>query len=122
MDTAEAAGSGHPGTPTALAPLAHVLFTRFLKHDPGDPGWADRDRIVLSAGHGSALLYTVLYLTGYDLPPDEVSTGPLDQGVANAVEMALAERLLAARFNRPGHEIIDHRTWSSPRTATSLRA
>jgi transketolase len=135
MDMVEAAGSGHPGTPLALAPLVHLLFTRYLKHDPADPDWVDRDRFVLSAGHASALLYAILHLTGYHLGLDELSqfrrwgsrtpdhaergmtpgvqvtTGSLGQGVGNAVGMALAERLLAARFNRPGHEIIDHRTW-----------
>lgn len=135
MDAVEAAGSGHPGTPMALAPLAYVLLTRFLKHDPSDPGWPDRDRFVLSAGHASMLLYAVLHLTGYDLPLEElerfrrwgsrcpghpergitpgveVTTGPLGQGVANAVGMAIAERMLAARFDRPGHEVVGHHTY-----------
>jgi transketolase len=135
MDAVEAAGSGHPGTPMALAPLAYVLWTRFLKHDPADPAWPDRDRFVLSAGHASMLLYALLHLTGYDLPLEElkrfrqwgsrcpghpergltpgveVSTGPLGQGFANAVGMAIAERMLAARFNRPGHEVVDHLTF-----------
>ena len=135
MDAVEAAGSGHPGTPMGLAPVAYVLWTRFLNFDPEAPGWPDRDRFVLSAGHASMLLYAVLHLTGFDLPLDElkafrqwgsrcpghpergltpgveVTTGPLGQGFANAVGMAIAERLLASRFNRPGHEVIDHRTY-----------
>ena len=135
MDAVEAAQSGHPGTPMALAPLGHVLWTRHLAHNPADPSWPNRDRFVLSAGHASMLLYGLLHLTGYDLgledlrnfrqlgyrtpghpenfvtPGVETTTGPLGQGLGNAVGMALAERLLAARFNRPGHEIIDHRTW-----------
>lgn len=135
LDTLEAAGSGYPRMAMALAPLAHVLFTRYLKHNPADPGWADRDRFVVSAGHASALLSAALHLTGYDLPPDElgrfhrwgsrtpghpergvtpgveITARPFGQGITDAVGMALAERLLAARFNRPGHEIIDHRTW-----------
>ena len=134
MDAVQAANSGHPGTPMALAPLGYSLFTRWLAHDPADPSWADRDRFVLSAGHASMLLYSLLHLTGYDLPLDELrnfrqlghrtpghpenfitrgietTTGPLGQGVGNAVGMALAERILADRFNRPGHEIVDHRT------------
>lgn len=135
IDAVEAAGSGHPGTPMALAPLGHLLFTRYLTCDPGDPGWPDRDRFVLSAGHASLLLYAVLHLSGYDLPLDElrrfrrlgsrcpghpergltpgveVTTGPLGQGFANAVGLAIAERMLARRFNRPGHDIVDHRTY-----------
>jgi transketolase len=135
IDAVEAAGSGHPGTPMALAPLGHMLFTRVMKHDPTDPGWPDRDRFVLSAGHASMLLYALLHLSGYDLPLDElqrfrrlgsrcpghpergvtpgveVTTGPLGQGFANAVGLAIAERLLAQRYNRPGHEIVDHRTF-----------
>ncbi|MPZ86480.1 MAG: transketolase [Nitriliruptorales bacterium] len=135
MDAVEQANSGHPGTPMALAPLAYLLFTRHLVHDPGDTSWPDRDRFVLSAGHASMLQYSLLHLTGYDLSLDdlkefrqlhsrtpghpenfltegvEVTTGPLGQGFGNAVGLALAERLLAARFNRPGHEIVDHRTW-----------
>jgi transketolase len=119
----------------ALAPVAYVLWTRFLTHDPDDPEWPDRDRFVLSAGHASMLLYGLLHLTGYDLPLEElkrfrqwgsrcpghpergitpgveVTTGPLGQGFANAVGMAIAERMLAARFNRPGHEIVDHHTY-----------
>ncbi len=135
IDGVEAAGAGHPGTPMALAPLAYVLFTRLLAHDPSDPAWPDRDRVVLSAGHASMLLYAVLHLCGYDLPLDElkrfrqfgsrcpghpergvtagveVTTGPLGQGFANAVGMAIAERMLAVRFNRPDHEIVNHHTY-----------
>ena len=135
IDQIEAAQSGHPGLPLGAAPMAWVLWSRFLTHAPHAPGWADRDRFVLSAGHGSALLYALLHLFGYDLPLDELrrfrqwgsrtpghpefgltpgvetTTGPLGQGFANAVGMALAERHLAARFNRPEHCIVDHRTW-----------
>lgn len=136
MDAVEAAQSGHPGTPMALAPAAYVLWTRFLRHNPGDPAWPDRDRFVLSCGHASMLLYSLLYLSGYPLSLDdlrafrqwgsktpghperlhtpgvETTTGPLGQGVGNAVGMAIAERLLADRFNRPGHRVVDHRTWA----------
>jgi transketolase len=135
MDAVERAGSGHPGTPMGLAPLGYTLFTRFLCHNPADPGWPDRDRFVLSPGHASMLLYSLLHLTGYDLSMDDIrqfrqwgsrtpghpehgrtpgvetSTGPLGQGFANAVGMALAERLVGQRFNRPSHEIVNHRTW-----------
>jgi transketolase len=135
MDAVQKANSGHPGTPMALAPLAYLLYTRTMRHNPRDPAWPDRDRFVLSAGHASMLLYSTLYLSGYDLDLDdlkqfrqlhskapghpehgevpgvEVTTGPLGQGVAHAVGMALAERMLAARFNREGHEVIDHRTF-----------
>jgi transketolase len=135
MDAVEAANSGHPGMPMGMADIAEVLWRRYLKHNPADPGWPDRDRFVLSNGHGSMLLYALLHLTGYDLPIDELkrfrqlhsktpghpeigitvgvetTTGPLGQGLANAVGMALAEQLLAAHFNRPGHTIVDHRTW-----------
>lgn len=131
----ERAHSGHPGLPMGAAAAAYVLWARFLKHDPGRPDWPDRDRFVLSAGHGSMLLYSLLHLTGYDLsmedlqgfrqwgsrtpghpehghtPGVETTTGPLGQGLANAVGMAMAERFLAARFNRPGHEIVDHYTY-----------
>ncbi|MDT8368373.1 MAG: transketolase [Longimicrobiales bacterium] len=134
MDAVEAASSGHPGTPMALAPVAYRLFTHHLRHDPSDPGWIDRDRFVLSVGHASMLLYSVLHLSGYEVSLDDIrafrqwgsrtpghpevghtpgvetTTGPLGQGVANSVGMALAERWLAARFNRPGHDIVDHRT------------
>jgi transketolase len=136
MDAVEAAQSGHPGTPMALAPAAYILWHRFLKYDPRRPDWPDRDRFVLSCGHASMLLYALLYLTGYDVTLDdlrafrqwgsrtpghperghtpgvETTTGPLGQGVGNAVGMAMAERFLAERFNRPGHRIIDHRTWA----------
>ncbi|HEU5169855.1 MAG TPA: transketolase [Gemmatimonadales bacterium] len=135
MDAVEAAQSGHPGTPMALAPAAWVLWTRFLEHDPADPSWPDRDRFVLSCGHASMLLYAALHLSGYDLPLEEIrnfrqwgsrtpghperghtpgvetTTGPLGQGVGNAVGMAIAERILADRFNRPGLEIVNHRVW-----------
>jgi transketolase len=135
IDTVQKANSGHPGLPLGAAPIGYSLFTRTMRHSPKDPAWPDRDRFVLSAGHGSALLYSLLHLTGYELPlaqlqqfrqfgsqtpghPEhgdtagvETTTGPLGQGFANAVGMALAERHLAARFNRPGHEIVDHRTF-----------
>jgi len=136
VDAVQKANSGHPGLPMGAAPMAYVLWTRFLKHNPADPDWFDRDRFVLSAGHGSMLLYALLYLTGYDLPLEqikqfrqwnsmtpghperniapgvEVTTGPLGQGVGNAVGMAIAEAHLGARFNRPGHKIIDHFTYA----------
>ena len=136
MDAVEAAQSGHPGTPMALAPAAFVLWHRFLRFNPSNPAWPDRDRFVLSCGHASLLLYSLLHLTGYDLsledikafrqwgsktpghperghtPGVETTTGPLGQGVGNAVGMAIAERVLADHFNRPGHGIIDHRTWA----------
>ena len=135
MDAVQKANSGHPGTPMALAPVTYLLYTRIMKHNPHDPAWPDRDRFVLSAGHASMLLYSTLFLAGYDVTLDdiksfrqlgskaaghpeyghcpgvEVTTGPLGQGVSNAVGMALGERMLAARFNRPGHEIVDHRTF-----------
>ncbi|CAA9507118.1 MAG: Transketolase [uncultured Solirubrobacterales bacterium] len=135
MDAVERAKSGHPGTPMALAPLAHVLFTRVMRHHPRAPGWPDRDRFILSAGHASMLLYSILHLTGYewsledlegfrqiespcaghpergDAPGIEMTTGPLGQGISSSVGLALAERMLAARFNREGHEIVDHRTF-----------
>jgi transketolase len=135
IDAVQAANSGHPGTPMALAPLAYVLYTRVMKHDPRDPDWPDRDRFVLSCGHASMLLYSTLYLTGYDIslqdiksfrqpgskaaghpergrcPGVEVTTGPLGQGISHAVGMALAERMLATRFNREGHEVVDHHTF-----------
>ncbi len=136
MDGVEKANSGHPGTPMALAPLAYLLYTRHLKHSPRHPDWPDRDRFVLSAGHASMLLYSILHLTGYDLsledlknfrqwgsktpghpehgmaPGVETTTGPLGQGFANGVGMAIAEAHLAARFNRPGHEIVSHFTYA----------
>src|SRR5512140_1820923 len=135
MDGVQKANSGHPGMPMGMADVATVLFTKFLKFSPKSPGWFDRDRFVLSAGHGSMLLYGLLHLTGYDLSLDdlksfrqwgsktpghpehgltagvETTTGPLGQGLANAVGMALAERLLAAEFNQPGHAIVDHHTY-----------
>ena len=136
IDVVQKANSGHPGLPLGAAPMAYVLWQRHLKHNPRDPRWPDRDRFVLSAGHGSALLYALLHLTGYDVTLDdlkgfrqwgsrtpghpefrltpgvEATTGPLGQGSANAVGMAIAERTLAARFNRPGHEIVNHRTFA----------
>jgi transketolase len=132
----EKANSGHPGMPMGAAPMAYALWTRFLKHNPHHPAWFNRDRFVLSAGHGSMLLYSLLHLTGYDLPLSELlnfrqwesktpghpeygltpgaetTTGPLGQGFANGVGMAIAERFLAATFNRPGYEIIDHFTYA----------
>jgi len=135
MDAVQQADSGHPGTPMALAPLAYVLWQRHLKYNPANPDWLDRDRFVLSAGHACMLLYSVLYLTGYNVTLDdlkhfrqwasrtpghsehgitpgvEATTGPLGQGVGNSVGMAIAETQLAAVFNRPGHQIIDHYTY-----------
>jgi transketolase len=135
MDAVQKANSGHPGTPMALAPIAYLLYTRVMKHSPSDPQWPDRDRFVLSCGHASMLLYSMLYLTGYGLELEdlkqfrqvgsltpghpeyghtkgvEVTTGPLGQGISNAVGFALAERMLAARFNRDGHDVIDHHTY-----------
>ena len=135
MDAVQKANSGHPGAPMALAPLAYVLYARVMKHNPRNPEWFDRDRFILSAGHASMLLYSTLYLAGYDVTLDdlkhfrqlgsktpghperhdapgvEITTGPLGQGVGNSVGFALAERMLAARFNRDGHEIIDHHTF-----------
>jgi transketolase len=134
-DAVQQAKSGHPGLPMGAAPMAYVLWTRFLRHNPANPAWPDRDRFVLSAGHGSMLLYALLHLTGYELPLDELrrfrqwgsrtpghpeygltpgveaTTGPLGQGLANAVGMAIAERHLAQRFNRPGHTVVDHHTY-----------
>lgn len=136
VDAIEKAKSGHPGAPMGMAPMAYVLWDRFLKHNPRNPNWPDRDRFVLSAGHASMMLYSLLYLTGYDLPLEElknfrqwgsltpghpeygdtpgveVTSGPLGQGFGNGVGMAIAERALAAHFNRPGHEIIDHYTYA----------
>jgi len=135
-DAVQKANSGHPGLPLGAAAMAYVLWTRFLKHNPSNPQWFDRDRFVLSAGHGSMLLYSLLHLTGYEsvsmseiqsfrqwasrtpghpeshlTPGVETTTGPLGQGISNAVGMAIAEAHLAARFNRPGHTVVDHRTW-----------
>lgn len=135
MDAVQAANSGHPGAPMGMAEIAEVLWRRHLRHNPVNPQWPNRDRFVLSNGHGSMLLYALLHLTGYDLSIDdlrqfrqmgsktpghpelgyapgiETTTGPLGQGVANAVGMALAEKILAQTFNRPGHNIVDHYTW-----------
>jgi transketolase len=135
MDAVQKANSGHPGMPMGMADAAVVLWTRFLKYNPADPRWPDRDRFILSAGHGSMLLYSLLHLSGYNLPVDqlqafrqwgsqtpghpeygltpgvETTTGPLGQGITNAVGMAIAERWLAARFNRPGFEIVNHYTY-----------
>ena len=135
MDAVQKANSGHPGMPMGMADIAQVLWADYLRHNPGNPLWPDRDRFVISNGHGSMLLYSLLYLTGYPMPLEalknfrqlgyptaghpevehhlgiETTTGPLGQGLANAVGMALAERNLAATFNRPGFEIVDHRTW-----------
>ncbi|MCA2986842.1 MAG: transketolase [Gemmatimonas sp.] len=135
MDAVQAAESGHPGTPMALAPLAYALYATHLRHDPAAPAWVDRDRFVLSVGHASMLLYGSLHLAGYDLPLEEIrnfrqwesltpghpevhhtkgvetTTGPLGQGIANAVGFAVAEASLAATFNRPGHQIVDHYTY-----------
>jgi transketolase len=135
MDAVQKANSGHPGMPMGMAEIAEVLWRNYLRHNPANPGWPDRDRFVLSNGHGSMLQYALLHLTGYDLPMEELrrfrqlhsktpghpevgytpgvetTTGPLGQGLANAVGFALAEKLLAARFNKPGHAIVDHFTY-----------
>ena len=135
MDAVQAARSGHPGAPMGLAPAGYLIWRHHLRHNPENPGWANRDRFVLSAGHASMLLYSLLHLSGYDLPLSEIrnfrqwksrtpghpeygdtpgvetTTGPLGQGVANSVGIALAERWLAERYNRPGHAVIDHRTY-----------
>jgi transketolase len=135
VEAVQKANSGHPGLPLGAAPMAYVLWQHFLKHNPAHPAWPDRDRFVLSAGHGSALLYSLLHMTGYDLaledlrqfrqwgsktpghperghtPGVEVTTGPLGQGFANAVGMAMAEAQLAARYNTAEHTVVDHRTW-----------
>jgi len=135
IDAVQRANSGHPGAPMGMAPMAYVLWTRALRYAPTDPDWPDRDRFVLSAGHASMLLYALLHLTGFDLPLEELerfrqwgsrtpghpewglapgveaTTGPLGQGIANAVGMAIAARRLAGEFNRPGHTIVDHRTY-----------
>src|ERR1700694_1981172 len=135
MDTVQAANSGHPGMPMGMAEIAVALWNHHLRHNPANPRWEDRDRFVLSNGHGSMVLYALLHLTGYALPIEEIkrfrqrhsmtpghpelgmtpgvetTTGPLGQGLSNAVGMALAEKLLAAEFNRAGHTIVDHRTY-----------
>lgn len=136
LDMVQRANSGHPGMPLGAAPMAYLLWSRFLRFNPKNPTWQDRDRFVLSAGHGSALLYSILHLTGYDISLEELkrfrewgsltpghpennirygieaTTGPLGQGFANGVGMAMAERHMAARFNRPGHEIVNHYTYA----------
>ncbi|WP_394538225.1 transketolase [Lysobacter enzymogenes] len=135
IDAVQAANSGHPGMPMGMADIAEVLWNDFLSHNPADPKWFNRDRFILSNGHGSMLQYALLHLAGYDLPIEELkrfrqlhsrtpghpenfetpgvetTTGPLGQGLANAVGMALAEKILAQRFNREGHDVVDHRTW-----------
>ena len=135
MDAVEKAKSGHPGAPMGMAEIAEVLWNHHLKHNPANPKWADRDRFVLSNGHGSMLIYALLHLTGYDVSIDDIkafrqlhsktpghpeygytpgvetTTGPLGQGITNAVGMALAEKLLAAEFNRDGHTVVDHHTY-----------
>jgi transketolase len=136
MDAVQQANSGHPGAPMGMADIAEVLWRDFLKHNPTNPNWADRDRFILSNGHGSMLLYSLLHLSGYDLPIDELknfrqmgsrtpghpeygyapgvetTTGPLGQGLTNAVGMAIAEKTLAAQFNREGHDVVDHQTYT----------
>ena len=138
-DAVQNANAGHPGMPMGAAAMAYTLWTQFLKHNPRNPQWFDRDRFVLSGGHGSMLLYSLLYLSGYDLPLEEikhfrkwgskaaghperglapgveVTTGPLGQGFANGVGLAIAEAWLAARYNRPGHKIVDHYTYADLR-------
>ena len=135
MDAVQQAKSGHPGAPMGMADIAEVLWNDYLRHNPANPGWWNRDRFVLSNGHGSMLIYSLLHLSGYDLgiadlkqfrqlhsrtpghpeygytPGVETTTGPLGQGLANAVGMALAEKVLAAQFNRPGHTLVDHYTY-----------
>lgn len=135
MDAVQKANSGHPGAPMGMADIAEVLWNDYMQHNPANPGWVNRDRFVMSNGHGSMLVYSLLHLTGYDLPMDEIkrfrqlhsktpghpeygytpgvetTTGPLGQGITNAVGMAIAERALAAHFNRPGHSIVDHHTY-----------
>ncbi|HCP02252.1 MAG TPA: transketolase, partial [Pseudomonas sp.] len=135
MDAVQKANSGHPGAPMGMADIAEVLWRDYLKHNPANPNFADRDRFVLSNGHGSMLIYSLLHLTGYDVSIDDIknfrqlhsktpghpeygytpgvetTTGPLGQGIANAVGMAIAEKVLAAQFNREGHEVVDHNTY-----------
>src|SRR5210317_1659103 len=136
MDAVQKANSGHPGAPMGMADIAEVLWNNYMLHNPANPDWADRDRFVLSNGHGSMLIYSLLHLTGYDLTIDdlkafrqwhsktpghpeygdtpgvETTTGPLGQGISNAVGMALAEQVLAAQYNRDGHKVIDHCTYA----------
>ena len=135
MDAVQKAKSGHPGAPMGMADIAEVLWNDFLRHNPSNPAWPGRDRFVLSNGHGSMLLYSLLHLAGYDLPISELqnfrqlhsktpghpeygytpgvetTTGPLGQGLANAVGMALAEKVLGSQFNQPGHNVVDHHTY-----------
>ncbi len=135
MDAVQKANSGHPGAPMGMAEIAEVLWNHHLRHNPSNPKWADRDRFVQSNGHGSMLVYALLHLSGYDLSMDEIkrfrqmhsktpghpeygytagvetTTGPLGQGITNGVGMAMAEKLLANEFNRPGHEIVNHHTY-----------
>jgi transketolase len=135
MDAVQKANSGHPGAPMGMADIAEVLWNDYMNHNPANPNWANRDRFVLSNGHGSMLIYSLLHLTGYDLPMEELknfrqlhsktpghpeygyapgvetTTGPLGQGITNAVGMAIAEKVLAGQFNKPDHEIIDHNTY-----------
>src|SRR5438105_2600813 len=136
MDAVQKANSGHPGAPMGLAPLAYVLFTRVMRHNPSNPDWPGRDRFVLSAGHASMLLYSMLYLTGYPMTLDDIkrfrqvgsptaghperkyspgieaTTGPLGQGISNSVGLALGERMLAAQFSEDGHDIVEHHTFT----------
>jgi len=135
VDAVQKANSGHPGAPMGMAEIADVLWNRHLRHNPANPKWPDRDRFILSNGHGSMLIYALLHLSGYDLPIEELKRfrqmhsktpghpeygytpgvettgGPLGQGITNAVGMAMAEKLLAAEFNKPGHEIVNHNTY-----------
>ena len=136
MDAVQKASSGHPGAPMGMAEIGEVLWNHHLSHNPNNPDWANRDRFILSNGHGSMLIYSLLHLTGYDLPmkdienfrqihsacaghPEygyapgvETTTGPLGQGISNAVGFAMAEKLMANQFNKPGHEIVDHHTYA----------
>src|SRR3954462_10734668 len=135
MDAVQQANAGHPGTAMSLAPLAYLIYTRYLRHSPSHPDWPNRDRFILSAGHAGVLQYSTLHLTGYNLaleelkrfrqwqsitpghpehfltPGVETTTGPLGQGISNAVGMAMAERFLAQRYNRPGHTVVDHHVY-----------
>src|SRR6478672_8043127 len=135
MDAVQKANSGHPGAPMGMAEIAEVLWNHNLSHNPNNPKWANRDRFVLSNGHGSMLIYSLLHLTGYNLPMEQIktfrqlhsqcaghpeygyaegvetTTGPLGQGIANGVGFAMAEKLLANQFNKPGHDIVDHYTY-----------